>query len=271
MRSEKNIILKTGLITLVVLVSVFIIIVSLVSFLVPDKMANFYYEIGFNNISQNLFYRDYKKTGNINSLYSSLSINIEVNNSKKVVTIFDEMRDLEAYNEFVSNYNENILDSNKSALLKGSLYNLDNYLNQKYVSAKLSINSDDLTAFEYSLEKFYNIKDSFDFNNQGVYLFSIFLNDNYIENFSQQFDKEFNEQNIFNEVVTYFTNLNSYIESNFNANVNSGLVVSFANRIIEVGNNIIKVNNYLNELTDSDIEDIEDKIINVKNTYISGI
>lgn len=271
MRSEKNIILKTSLITLAILIVVLIIISSLVAIFVPSKMANICYEIGFNNLSQKLFYKDYEKSRNINSLYSSLSINLETNNNKNVVARFEELSDLDGYVDFVLNYDEGILNSNKPMLLKGSLYNLDNYLNQKYVESRLRIKNNDLDIFKYSTGKFYAIKENISFDSQGSYLFSAFLTDSFIEIFANEFDKEFNGENVFEEMVAYFNNLNSFIESNIDTNVNKALIISFANRIIEVGNDIIKINGYLNKLTTNDIELIMDKIINVKNTYISGI
>ena len=98
-----------------------------------------------------------------------------------------------------------------------------------------------------------------------------FLKINHEFVFANEFDKEFNGKNIFDELVGYFYNLNLFIESNIDNNVDSALIISFANRIIEVGNDIIKINGYLNKLITTDVELIMDKIINVKNTYISGI
>ena len=174
-------------------------------------------------------------------------------------------------NAFALNYNENVLKSQNSDVIKGSLYNLDNYLCQKYVDSRLMIKNNDITLFYELAEDFYSNKDNFDFNNQGLYLFSAFLSNDRIESFSSEFNDDFYGSNIFAEMVNYFDNLKLYLENNYSNNINKGLIISFANRIIEVGNDIIKLNNCLDKLSNSKIDLIKDGLIGVKNTYISEI
>lgn len=269
MKSNK-IVLITSLITLGALILITVLISVIISLTIPAKMANFCYGVGLENLSQNLYYKDYKKTGSIYSLYSSLKINIELEKNQNIVYRFDEFSSNNEYDSFVENYNKNILGSNNSKLLKASLYNLDNYLKEKYVDAKLKLNNQQVYAVEYSARELYKANSAISFENQGAYLMSNLLEDEVVSIIVHLFKSEIDGKIVFDEMKDYYNNLCNYLDLNKNNNSDDILKITFANRIIKLGNDIITLCNYSSDFS-ANTDEINSKIINLKNSYISGL
>ena len=269
MKSNK-IILITSLITVAVLIFISVLTFGIITLSAPNRMASFCYEIGLEKLSQKLYYKDYKKTDSINSLYSALSINIELKNSENIVYMFNELSSLNNYNKFVDEYNENVLQSGNSKLLKSTLYNLDNYLKEKYVDAKLNLKNQHLNVFEYASRELFMANHNLSFNKQGAYLFSSLFKDEVLSIMAPMIKGEVDGKIVFDEIISYFNNLNQYLELNKNNTEDDVLKIAFANRIIKVGNDILTLCEYSEDFI-ADISGINNKIINLKNTYISGL
>lgn len=263
-------ILKTSLITIAILLVVTTLFSTLFCFIAPVKAANFCEEMGFSRLSEKLYYRDYKNNKSISSLFNSLKVNIEIGNNKNIVSRFEELNNNDNYNQFVDKFNEEVLNSSNSHLIKASLFNLNNYLNEKYLYAQIKLGRksfDDI--FNLAINDFFTTTSNIDFNNQGVYLLSVLIKNSNKDELSIKLKSEVDGKIVFNELNEYFSELYKYLSSNINSDAKTALKIALANRSIKVGYDILDICEFSSEFT-ANSQEINSNINKIME-YINGL
>lgn len=258
----KKIILRTTLWTLLVLFLLSVCLWLMMFFLFPRTLGDFCYSLGFDNMSANLYHKDYEKSGNIDSLYTALNIEIKCKDNDKVIKYFIEFTEDDEYQEYMNSYriyNENL---NIGLLEKSSLLNEENYLYNQYIAALIN-SSQENQAFNLALELFKNYE-NFTLTNQGVYAFNKFI-------ITQDFNRvpAGYDQSILSSMQEYFNNSIRIFNNNVDTkdSLEKAYLLSLGNRIIEVGQNLNKL--YNND-TNTMVQDNNQKMLDV-NQKIKGL
>lgn len=266
---RKKIVLKVSLITVSILLSLFIVGMVIFCLCFPKDSASIMYDIGLENISQSLYYRDYKKTQSLNSLYNSLSINIKLNNSKNIIKQYELLSGDGNYNLLVETYASSVMQSNKNAYIKASSYDLDDYLSNKYLDALIKSDLKE-KAFKYATANS-NFESDLSFINLKKYTYHNFLKDvESIEKNNPLFYEEIDGVKIFDVIKEYYADLNGYLENHKADSFENDKVykIALTDRIIEVGMDLLSLNNY-NSITFSiDREETNNRILYLKNEYL---
>ena len=255
----KRTILFTTLWTLLGLFLLSVILWLTMFFFFPRTLGDFCYSLGLENMSANLYYKEYEKSGDISILHKSLNIEIKSKDYDKVIEYYEKFVDDDEYLEFMSAYKEHNEDLNIGMLEKSAMLNEENYLVNHYLTALIANGQTD-EAFDIALLKFKDYK-SFDLIDQGVYSFGMFLD-------SQDFDRmpdgyvltiESSMQDYFNQAVVTF---NENIETK-NA-LEKSYLIALGNRIIEVGADLKVLygenNQVLTEVNELTMKSINEKI-----------
>jgi len=232
----KKTILKTVLYTLLVLVVLFAIVVMLMFFVFTKNMADFMYNIGWNSMASCLYYKTYEKNDEIIYCYKALNININLNDSDKIIEYFESFVEDNEYDEFMSeskNKSENLKVGN---LEKSTLLNDKNYLINHYVKSLIEEERVD-DALEVALSEFSSYNE-FNLRNQGVYALSPFVSRQNYEKFNFVYDG-FDEKLIL-EMQKYFDNAYAIFETNkeSDGSLDKAYLIALGNRIIIVGQDI---------------------------------
>lgn len=224
-RNGTKIFLLTSLIAFGSLILIGIITILALSFFAPKTMANFTYSLGMNDAS--LFYleKQSNKTNDINDVYQVLNLSIKLNKKSNIEKYYEKLEKDAEYKNFILNINLTNKNSDMRLLEKAMLFNEDQYLKNKYVSALVSMDKID-KAFNYALKNYVNFK-SYNYNNQGIYLFDDF------------FDK-LNVAAVNKKITTVYENFFANEES---YNVIQAIVINFQNFANDFLENIEKLSN----------------------------
>jgi len=229
----KRTILSTTLWTLLSLVLATLVLFLFMFFIFPKSLGNFCYSIGLEGMSANLYYKDYEKSNDIYCLYKSLNIEIKYKNNDKIIKYYVEFTEDDEYTNFLSSYKTRNEKLDIGILEKSTMLNEENYLANKYISSLLATEQNS-KAFNLAINYFANYKD-FTFTNQGVYLFSHFIED---EDFSRV--PAGYSQTILQSMQEYFNSCVDLFNSKINteSDLEKAYLISLGNRIIEVGGDI---------------------------------
>lgn len=256
MNEDKTIILKTSLITMGVIIVLAIIVFSINVFCFPAKMADFMFDLGLKTFASDLYYKDYKKSGEIESLGMSLNIRIELNHNDKTIELCEEFFDHEKYSEHITNLNSKNLNSNFNLYTKSKLIAEDNYYKNAYIKALIALNKID-EAYNYSKLTFENIEATF--KDLKVYVFSHMIGK--IEDI--KFNQKLNDLDsvvLYEKINNYFNNLYEIFEVKSNALEEGEEVYIYAlsSRILQVGNDLKSIDERIE--TSLNIIDIDLKL-----------
>lgn len=229
----KKTIIRTILWTLLIL---FLLTVSLwlvMFFFFPKTLGDFCYALGVENMSANLYHKDYEKSGDINSLYKSLNIEIKSKDHDKIIKYYLEFTEDDEYDQFIESYRKYNEDLNVGILEKSSLLNEENYLTNHYIAALIATDQDN-KAFNLALDLFKGYH-QFTLKDQGVYAFNKFIG-------TQDFSRcpAGYSDTILGTMQDYFNDSVSIFNANINTNdtIEKAYLLALGNRIIEVGQNL---------------------------------
>ena len=205
----------------------------------PATLGNLAYKINLNSYALKLYERDYKKSGNIDSLYMALNIAIKIDDDDKVIALYDKFYANENYMSYMHFVNGENMKENVKPVIKATLINEDNYLKNCYIQSLLDKHND-TTAFNFALNDGLNM--SPEYNNLGNYLFDNFCRKDNIDRFYFNFvnNYEDNDGNILlanlylymSAVDVEFCNMQFSTE-------NEVYIWAMGNRILQVGKNIL--------------------------------
>lgn len=237
MKEDSKVIVRTAGITLLVVIALCVISYLIMLFCFTAKLGDFFYSLGFENISASLYYRVYEKNDDINYIYKSLSIEIGQGDNSNIVKYYEEFTSDEEYVEFC----EKLMLSNEKLSLnileKSLILDEINTINSNYVNALKNTNNTQ-KAIEFALGEFKN-NDNLTLKNIGGYTLSKVVD--VIE------DDVFTEESLKVTLQEYFNNLLDIFNENSTTEdgLNKAYLVRLGNRIITVGSNLNNI--YLNE------------------------
>ena len=221
------------LITTCVMIAILGIVWLVMAFASPYNLAQFTYKLGLNKYSHTLYMRDYRKSGDINSLYMATNLSIKLTSYGSVVGEYELLQSHAKYDALISKVNENNRKLNIDSLTKSTLLSEDEYLKNQYVLALTKTNNWN-KAKDLAIEC---LQDSatLSMSSQGTYLFGNlvkYMGDNVSTLVGQPLD-------LMND---YLAQLDALFDAHFDVN-NEVESYALCNRIIKVGLNIISVNN----------------------------
>ena len=226
----------------------------------PKTLGNFCYSIGVENMSANLYYKDYSRSGDIVSVYKALNIEIKCKDYDKIVLYYEDFVSDDEYSEFMQSMKAHNEQLNIGILEKSTLLNEENFLSKQYVSALIALEKTN-EAFDICLDKFKNYNE-FSFKEQGEYLFGMFVDSEDFNRMPAGYSKTIIDsiQEYFDNCVVIFAN-----NEHLNSSVDKAYLMTLGNRIIEVGQNINKFykssnNHELINLNNQKMLDINEKI-----------
>lgn len=237
---------KKLVITIVCIVLAFAILISttwlVFAFAAPKKLAKFAYNCNMENYALKLYKRDYKKSGDINTLYTILCIEIKHENDAEIVSNFEEFYKNPNYYDFVEKVNEENLKADTNELVKASLLNEDNYLKNKYIKSLIATNKID-KAFDFACEDAFILNPTY--NNFGNYLFDGFCNETVLktEGVTTKFNvakEKYNNESVIVAIEEYFENLNTEFVNKY-LEVEKKYAWGMGNRILQVGKNLLEL------------------------------
>lgn len=259
MVNYKKTILSTIIWTLTSLVILSALIICIMFFAFPKNLGDFFYNLGSDGIASSLYMRVYEKEGDIYYCYKSLNIEISKSNNSRIIKLYDTFVNDDDYADFMTQLKERNENISIGVLEKSSILNEEDYLKNRYIKALINQNETN-KAYTLAIEEFKGYK-SFDFKNQGVYALNQFINIEPYNNF--EVTPAGMEGTLIANIKEYFESSLVIFESNKNAttNLEKAYLIALGNRIIQVGQNIIKICDNDTELRTS----IDDKLVNVNN------
>lgn len=203
----------------------------------PAKLGDLAYKVNLNNYALTLYEREYKKTGNIDSLYMALNIAIKIENDDKVVELFNKFYANENYMSYMHFVNSENMKADVKPVIKATLINEDNYLKNCYIQSLLN-KHEDQTAFNFALNDGLNMNP--EYNLLGNYLFDNFCKKDNIDRFYRNFLNNYDNTNILlANIYAYMSAVNdAFYELGFSSD-NEVYTLSMGNRILQVGKNIL--------------------------------
>ncbi len=230
---------------IVSIVLVFVAIVSSVWLIFanvePEKLGNMMYKLNWNSYALKLYERDYKKSGNIDSLYMALNISIKLENDDKVIQNFEKFYANENYLSYTHFVNNENLKQNVNPVIKATIINEDNYLKNSYIQSLLNKHNDQ-TAFNFALAD--GLKANPTYNDLGNYLFANFCKKDNIDRFYKNFLNNYdgNGGNILlANIYSYMISVNDEFCGLGFSSDNEVYFWAMGNRILQVGNNILSI------------------------------
>lgn len=232
----KKIILRTTLWTLTSLVLATAILVCVMVFAFPQKMGDFAYSLGMNNLSAGMYKKAYEKDGNIAYAYKALNLEIKQNNYKKVVEVYELFENDKNYEDFMTAlkvHNENV---DAGLLEKSTLLSEENYLVNSYVRALINI-GEEQRGFQISLDYLMSLE-NMDFKNQGVYSMHQFVGKQGFDDFD--IEPAGFEKSLIDTIKDYYNLSLNIFDANKSCEtqLDKAYLISLGNRIILVGQNI---------------------------------
>ena len=232
-------------IIIVSIVLTFVLIVSSIWIILanvqPGKLADLAYKVNLNDYALTLYEKEYKKTGDIDSLYMALNLAIKLENDDKVIELFNKFNNNENYDSYIQFVNNENMKLDVKPAIKATLINEDNYLKNCYIQSLLNKNEDQ-KAFNFALNEGLNMTPQY--NLLGNYLFDNFCKQGNVDRFYINFINNYDNSNIL------LANIYSYMSAVHDEFYNLGFssdnevyIWSMGNRILQVGKNILIISN----------------------------
>ena len=239
--------LKAIFITLICFILILVCIVCGVVFIFPKSGANLLNSVNASNWASDLYYLDYSRSGDLDSLYRSLAIDITNEryvNIEKKYAVFEHC---DKYSTYLSDRENAFINSDNNILIKAVAVFEDNALKIKYVNAilKNDRNSGFSRAMEYAVSNFsaYTTADIFNISN---YLFSpIVSNSTDISAFVQE--GVIGDKSVYEAMQKYFDTLVTAFNEKYNPNNNTvqevAYLIALRNRLQMVGADLTAIYN----------------------------
>lgn len=239
--------LKAIFITLICFILILVCIVCGVVFIFPKSGANLLKSVNASNWASDLYYLDYSRSGDLDSLYRSLAIDITNEryvNIEKKYAVFEHC---DKYSTYLSDRENAFINSDNNILIKAVAVFEDNALKIKYVNAilKNDRNSGFSRAMEYAVSNFsaYTTADIFNISN---YLFSpIVSNSTDISAFVQE--GVIGDKSVYEAMQKYFDTLVTAFNEKYNPNNNTvqevAYLIALRNRLQMVGADLTAIYN----------------------------
>lgn len=235
----KKTILKTILITFVVLIALTGILTGLMFGVFTKTTAGIAYDLGNDKLASKLYYKSYKKSGDIECIYRALNIEIKFMNNDTTAEYFEYFESDDEYEEFMNALKKRNENANAGILEKSSLLFEDNYLENNYINALCGIgDTQKEKALDRAIAQFKESKEkTFALGDIGLYTLSSFILDDDV------FDKVYEgfEKTLIEEMQEYFdglcAKLNS-IDSSELTDLEKAYTIAIGNRIITIGKDI---------------------------------
>jgi hypothetical protein len=238
MKNDTKVILRSALLTLIVIIVLFVVGYFVMLFCFTESLADFFYSLGCENLSASLYHRVYEKTDDINFIYKSLSIEIKQNDNGNIIKYYEQFSNDDEYHEFINKlekYNEEL---NLNLLEKSLCLDELNTINGSYVKALWCIDEKE-KAINFAMSEFENMGE-LSLTNVGGYSLGVIVEN--LEN------KVLNENNITSSLQIYFDNLAELFESVTPANnLEKSYLIRLGNRCMSAG---IDVNNLYEDNTE---------------------
>lgn len=231
----------------------------------PASLGNLAYKLNLNGYALNLYERDYKKNGNIDSLYMALNIAIKLDNDDKVIELFNKFYDNENYVSYMHFVNGENLKQNVNPVIKATLINEDNYLKNCYIQSLLNKHNDQ-TAFNFALNDGLNM--SPEYNQLGNYLFDNFCRKDNIDRFYSKFLNNYDGASgniLLANIYSYMAEVNDIFCNLGFSSDNEVYIWSMGNRILQVGKNILAIS----EKSDVEVVQLESGEVDIVSTTSS--
>ncbi len=260
-----NKIIQTISLTLLIM----LICTTLFSFLFvlifPKTSAQFLYKLGQVNLSSKLYYTDYNRSNDINSLALALDLSIENNDTGLIINYSKEFFNHNKYNDYIVQLNQKNAQSSLTPLIKSMLINEDNYYKNMYAKAMIKNNNVSL-AFQLACENLNNTMVNVE--DIGCYIFSLFLKSEHLSLFTHIFPNT--SQSVGKTLEDYFYLLYDFYFEKVSLldNENKPYFIALANRIITVAGNVNMVSQVVSE--EINTEDVLNKAYLV-NESLKGI
>lgn len=263
--NKTKVILLTILITMLTLIAICLGLFAILYFGMPKELADFTYSLGNERFASNLYYKAYKKSGDIDVCYKALNLKIKLSDGEGIVEIYEaylQDDDYESYNQMMETYKK-YLDC--SVLEMSVILNEVDYLESRYIGALIKLGKHDV-AFDRAIDNFEKYND-FDLQNQGAYNLNYFITN------TADFNKVYENytltlieamQDYFDKSYTIFSN-NTYTEDD----LEKAYLVALGNRLILVGQNINTI--YTANSSNSDKCQNNEAIMQEVNNAIKGI
>ena len=222
------------LITTLCVIAVIGITWLIMAFASPYTLGNMAYKAGFDRYAHTLYMRDYKKSGNVNSLYKSLNLSIKLNSFGNIIVEYEDFESKSNYSEMIEKINNDNMNLNLDNLTKSTLVSEDEYLKNCYVFALIGTGKWE-DAMQIAFDNLDGCTPTLD--NLGNYLYG-----NLVKNMgdkSAQFSGTTHDL-----IANYLTNLETVLDNNFDVN-KEVKCYALCNKIIKVGANLISINNAL--------------------------
>jgi hypothetical protein len=246
-------------IIIVSIVLTFVLIVSSVWIILanvqPGKLADLAYKVNLNEYALTLYEKEYKKTGDIDSLYMALNLAIKLENDDKVIELFNKFHNNENYDSYIQFVNNENMKLDVKPAIKATLINEDNYLKNCYIQSLLNKNEDQ-KAFNFALNEGLNTTPQY--NSLGNYLYDNFCKQGNIDRFYMNFINNYDNSNILlANIYVYMSAVHDEFYNLGFSSENEVYIWSMGNRVLQVGKNI---------LTISDKADVE--VVQIGNSEI---
>ena len=246
-------------IIIVSIVLTFVLIVSSIWIIFanvqPGKLADLAYKVNLNEYALTLYEKEYKKTGDIDSLYMALNLAIKLENDDKVIDLFNKFYENENYTSYIQFVNNENMKIDVKPAIKATLINEDNYLKNCYIQSLLNKNEDQ-KAFNFALNEGLNMTPQY--NSLGNYLYDNFCKQGNIDRFYMNFINNYDNSNILlANIYVYMSAVHDEFYNLGFSSENEVYIWAMGNRVLQVGKNI---------LTISDKADVE--VVQIGNSEI---
>ena len=255
----KKVILRTTLWTLTSLVLATAIFVCVMVFAFPQKMGDFAYSLGMNNLSAGMYQKAYEKDGNIAYAYKALNLQIKQKNYKKVVEVYDLFEKDQDYDDFMTQLKAHNEKVTAGLLEKSTLLSEENFVVNSYVRALINV-GEEQKAYQISINNLKALQYA-SFKDQGVYSMYQFVGKQGFDDFD--FEPAGFEKSLIETIKDYYnSSLNIFDENKVcESQLDKAYLISLGNRIILVGQNIKKICSSDTAIVSS----IEEQLTNVNN------
>lgn len=235
----KKSILKTILITFAVLIALTGIVTGLMFCVFTKATADIVYDLGNDKLASKLYYKSYKKSGDIECIYRALNIEIKFMNNNTTVEYFECFESDDEYDEFMKALKKRNENASVGILEKSTLLFEDNYLENNYINALCGIgDTQKEKALDRAVAQFKESKEkTFVLGDIGLYTLSSFiLDDDVFDIVYDGFDNTLIE-----EMQEYFGGLCfelNKIDVGELTDLEKAYFVAIGNRVITIGQDI---------------------------------
>lgn len=201
--------------------------------------AGIAYDLGNDKLASQLYYKSYKKSGDIECIYRALNIEIKYMNNNTTAEYYEYFESDDEYEEFMKALKVRNENANVGVLEKSSLLFEDNYLENNYIIALAGIgDTQKEKALNRAVERFKDsVNSAIMLDDLGVYALGAFILEDDV------FDKTYDgfTKPLIEEMQLYFDKLYNVI-TNVKCeelpDIEKAYAIAMCNRIITIGQDI---------------------------------